>query len=191
MELQLKHRLPKTRNIMMHSTKSNIATAETIINEGGIAGTGHGTLGTGSEDFRHLQAQIMRQASLRSHIEKLEDRLLSVRFRMEDYLAESHPAEVLLPGTLLRECIDLLGVKRKVFAAYVGMEESNLSDLLRGRRKISPEFALKLGDIFNIPPRHWLDVQNKIELLKLEADHAAKHPRLALVELLAKGGITD
>ena len=161
---------------------------KTIINEGGIAGSGKGIVRTQEADFQDLQAKILEQSRQRSRIGKLEDQLLTVRFRMEDYLAERKPAEVLPPGAFLKSCLEILDIKNKDFAAYVGFEESNLSDLIKGRRKINPEFALKLGKIFNISPRLWLDIQNKNELLTLNSERSAETRQFGLGDLLAKSG---
>jgi len=39
-------------------------------------------------------------------------------------------------------------VKNKHFANYLEVEESNLSSIVKGRRKIRTDFALKLGQAY-------------------------------------------
>ncbi|MBK8564173.1 MAG: hypothetical protein IPN76_12760 [Saprospiraceae bacterium] len=50
-----------------------------------------------------------------------------------------------LAKAILNEAIGALGVKKKDFATYIGIEDSNLSAMLKGNRRISPEFALRLA----------------------------------------------
>ncbi|MEO1588637.1 MAG: hypothetical protein AAFS00_15210, partial [Bacteroidota bacterium] len=67
-----------------------------------------------------------------------------------------------------------------------GLEESNLSSILKGRRKVNMDLAMKFGNIFQLRPELWLLVQSKNELL--EVDHASKtdYQKFQLNELLKK-----
>ncbi len=158
------------------------------INEGGIVGTGKGTIKTQGADFKGLQEKILEQSQKRSQIKGLEDQLLAVRFSMEEYISEEQPSKLVPPGAFLNTCIEVLGIKKKDFAAYVGLEESNLSDYLKGRRKINPELAIKFGKIFNIPPRIWLDAQSKNDLLAIRKEKTSNFKELGLKDLLVKSG---
>ena len=160
---------------------------EIFVNEGGINGAGTGYVDTNSEDFQILLAKIRKDASKMTLQQRSELRLSGIQFRMKDYLnGESlllKPHDV---PSLLSECIEALEIKKKDFAAYIGIEDSNLSAMLKGRRRVSPEFALKLEQIFDISATLWLSVQSKNELDLLRKSKSLLGPKLSRKELLAK-----
>jgi addiction module HigA family antidote len=148
---------------------------EFFANEGGINGAGTGYVDTKSEDFQILLSKIR------------ELRLSGIRFRMADYLKGE--SQLLKPNdipSLLSECIEALEIKKKDFAAYIGIEDSNLSAMLKGSRRISPAFALKLEQIFDISATQWLSVQAKNELDELRKILSVDAPKLSSRELCSK-----
>ncbi len=161
---------------------------EVFVNEGGINGSPNGRFDTESEDFQVLKAKILEQASKMTLQQRVKVRLTGVKFRMVDYLADE---SLLLPNdapTLLSECIAAIEVRQKNFAVYIGLKPSNLSAILKGHRSISPSFALKLEQIFDIPATLWLSVQNKNELERLRQMRNEFSPSLTLGEFFANAG---
>lgn len=162
---------------------------EFFVNEGGINGAGSGNVDINSEDFKLLLAKIKEDVNKMTLQQRTELRLSGIRFRMADYLNGESP--LIKPNdipSLLSECIEALEIKKKDFAAYIGIEDSNLSAMLKGRRRISAEFALKLEQIFDIPAHLWLSVQSKNELDQLRKSKSLLGPTLSRQELLAKAG---
>ena len=53
-----------------------------FINEGGINGTGKGLVNTNSKEFQILRQKIEEASEKRNSIDRIEDRLLGIRFRM-------------------------------------------------------------------------------------------------------------
>lgn len=162
---------------------------EFFANEGGINGAGTAHVDTTSEDFQILLAKIKEDANRMTLQQRAELQLSGIRFRMIDYLnGESLLFKPNNIPSLLSECIEALEIKKKDFAAYIGVEDSNLSAMLKGRRRISAEFALKLEQIFEIPAHLWLSVQSKNELDQLRKSKSLLGPQLSRKELLAKAG---
>ena len=159
---------------------------EFFANEGGVNGAGIGGVDTVSEDFQKMLATIREDASKRTPQQRSELHLSGIRFHMECYLSVTGLPDPDDISTLLSKCIEAIEVKNKDFAAYIGIESSNLSAILKGRRRISPAFALKLEQIFGISATLWLSVQSKNELEALRNERAAKTPALSLADLLAK-----
>lgn len=161
---------------------------ELFANEGGINGTPTGRTDIESEDFQILKAKIQEQAAKMTPQQRTELHLLGIKYRMEDYLRNENLFKPNDMPTLLAECIEGLEIKKKDFAAYIGIEDSNLSAMLKGRRRVSPEFALKLEQIFGISATLWLSVQNKNELeaLRKERNHGDKP--LSMEGLLTSAG---
>lgn len=136
---------------------------EKEINEGGINGLGEALVNTNSSDFAELKTIIKKLSAGQSEEERLENALLSIRFQMESYLNDPS-AEIIPAGAFLEKLLEAVSVRKKDFAQYIGIEESNLSALLKGRRKINADIAIKLGKIFKLDPSIWLYLESRNEL---------------------------
>jgi len=69
------------------------------------------------------------------------------------------------PGEMLREDFlpDFnLSVSRLSVAIHVSRQTVN--ELLRGKRALSPEMALRLGKLFGNSPEFWLNAQRAVDL---------------------------
>lgn len=85
------------------------------------------------------------------------------------------------PGEILRE--DFLveyGLSVTALAEAAGVSRQSINELLRERRAVSPEMALRLGKLFGTTPEFWLNLQRNVDLwdaargLKREIAHI--HP---------------
>ncbi|MDQ1346799.1 MAG: antitoxin HigA [Acidobacteriota bacterium] len=69
------------------------------------------------------------------------------------------------PGEMLRE--DFLpdyGLTVAGLAAAAGVSRQSINELLRGRRAVSPEMALRLSRLFGNSPEFWLNAQRAVDL---------------------------
>lgn len=156
--------------------------------EEGINGLGEGVVNTNSESFKELRKMIVQESQLRDPIERIKDRLLGVRFQLEDVVQGKDISPSFAIGEVLKSCVKILGIKHKQFAAYIDMDESNLSAIYKGRRKINLDLAMKLGRILNIPSHLWLSAQNKQELAELAQKNPGRYQNLDLRDLLGRAG---
>lgn len=77
------------------------------------------------------------------------------------------------PGELLRE--DFLpdyGLTVSGLASALGVSRQTVNELLRERRAVSPEMALRLSRLFGNSPEFWLNLQRSVDLW--EAENAIK-----------------
>ena len=77
------------------------------------------------------------------------------------------------PGELLRE--DFLpdyGLTVSGLASAIGVSRQTVNELLRERRAVSPEMALRLSRLFGNSPEFWLNLQRAVDLW--EAENAIK-----------------
>jgi addiction module HigA family antidote len=49
-------------------------------------------------------------------------------------------------------------------AAAVGVSRQSVNELLRGRRAVSPQMALRLSRLFGNAPEFWLNAQHAVDL---------------------------
>ena len=69
------------------------------------------------------------------------------------------------PGEMLRE--DFLPEYRLTvssLAQALGVSRQSMNELLRERRAVSPEMALRLSRLFSNSPEFWLNVQRAVDL---------------------------
>jgi len=69
------------------------------------------------------------------------------------------------PGEMLRE--DFMpdyGLTVAGLAAAVGVSRQSVNELLRGRRAVSPQMALRLSRLFGNSPEFWLNAQRAVDL---------------------------
>ena len=69
------------------------------------------------------------------------------------------------PGEMLRE--DFMPDYRLTVASLAeaaGVSRQSVNELLRGRRAVSPEMALRLSRLFGNSPEFWLNAQRAVDL---------------------------
>ena len=69
------------------------------------------------------------------------------------------------PGEILRE--DFLpeyGLSVSALADAAGVSRQSINELLRERRALTPEMALRLGKLFATSPEFWLTLQRNVDL---------------------------
>jgi antitoxin HigA-1 len=82
-------------------------------------------------------------------------------------IPNTHPIErpPVHPGEILRE--DFLpeyGLTVAALAEAVGVSRQSMNELLRERRAVSPEMALRLGKVFGMSAEFWLNLQRNVDL---------------------------
>ena len=76
----------------------------------------------------------------------------------------SHPG-----GFILRQCIEPLGLTVTDAASALGVTRTTLSELVNGRRGISPEMAVRLSKAFGGSAESWLTQQAHYDLSQVDA----------------------
>ena len=85
------------------------------------------------------------------------------------------------PGlVVLQECIEPLGLTITDAAAALGVTRTTLSELVNGKRGISPEMAVRLSKVFGGSAESWLTQQAHYDLAQVRADRI-KLKKLELV----------
>jgi addiction module HigA family antidote len=71
----------------------------------------------------------------------------------------THPGEMLREDFLPEFALTVSGL-----AESVGVSRQSVNELLRGRRAVSPEMALRLSRLFGNSPEFWLNAQRAVDL---------------------------
>lgn len=72
-------------------------------------------------------------------------------------------------GFVLRQCIEPLGLTITDAAAALGVTRTTLSELVNGKRGISPEMAVRLSQVFGGSAASWMTQQALYELAQVPA----------------------
>ena len=60
---------------------------------------------------------------------------------------------------LLEDFLKPLGMKQAELADLIGVSRVRVNELVKGKRGVTPDTALRLGKLFNIEPEFWLNIQ--------------------------------
>ena len=85
------------------------------------------------------------------------------------------------PGTILRtEFLNELNITQYRLAVDTGIPHSRITAIIKGRRAISPDTALRFARYFGTTAEFWINLQNEYDLRKV------KRERLATIEAEVK-----
>ena len=128
-------------------------------------------------------------AGKRSPEMKLKNRMLSIRYRMEEYLQNqaTREDELMDLDRWLKDYLKVLNLTQKKFAKLIENQDGNLRKYLIGERRFSTDLAMKFGHFFHTKPDLWLNIQikNDVLLLKKEKETAAKYEKYDYEKVMA------
>ena len=78
-----------------------------------------------------------------------------------------HPGEV-----LKHDFMDPLGLSATALATAIGVTPARISEIVRGRRRITADTALRLTRYFGTDARSWMNLQHRYELLVTARENA-------------------
>jgi antitoxin HigA-1 len=78
----------------------------------------------------------------------------------------THPGEI-----LAEEYLRPLGLSASALAQAIGVPPNRISDIIRQRRDVSADTAIRLGKFFAVDPRFWLNLQTAYYLSLAESEH--------------------
>ena len=83
------------------------------------------------------------------------------------------------PGEMLREeFLEPLGMSGRQLAEAIGVPHNRINDILRERRGVTADTAIRLGTYFRTSAQMWLTMQTAHDLSKARAEHADDYARL-------------
>ncbi|BAV74162.1 virulence-associated protein [Pseudomonas chlororaphis subsp. aurantiaca] len=79
------------------------------------------------------------------------------------------------PGEILREeYLHPMDLSPAALAKLLNVSAPTVNDIVRGRRNISADVALRLAACFDTSPQFWANLQSAYDLRKAEIDHGAE-----------------
>ncbi len=71
----------------------------------------------------------------------------------------THPGEI-----LLEEFMEPLGLSQNALARALGIDPGRINEIVRGKRSISADTALRLARYFGTTPELWMNLQSRYDL---------------------------
>ncbi|HEY9429255.1 MAG TPA: HigA family addiction module antitoxin [Gemmatimonadaceae bacterium] len=96
----------------------------------------------------------------------------------------THPGEM-----LLEEFIKPLGLRQTELAEWIGVSYPRLSEIIHGKRGVTPDTALRLEQVFGMDAQFWINLQVNWDLY--HARHSPKAREIQKIQrhpALAAGG---
>ena len=73
------------------------------------------------------------------------------------------------PGEHLSEVLDELGISQHRLARAIGVPPRRINDIVRGRRSVTADTALRIGRALGMTPEFWLNLQRMYDLDRARA----------------------
>lgn len=87
------------------------------------------------------------------------------------------------PGEILKlDFMEPMNITAYALAKAIHVDQTRISQLLRGTRNISADTALRLGKFFNVSAEFWLNIQNRFDLEE-ERVHQSEYDRIEPLEM--------
>ena len=97
-------------------------------------------------------------------------------------MSERIPAEVFPPGEFLREELEARGWNQNDLADILGSYPRLVSEIITGKRAISPETAKKLAAAFDTSAQLWMNLESTYRLWRVRSQENDIAPRAKLFE---------
>ncbi len=69
------------------------------------------------------------------------------------------------PGEILKlDFLDELKISPYALAKAIGVDQTRISQLIKGTRNLSADTAIRLGKFFNVSAEFWLNIQSRFDL---------------------------
>lgn len=105
------------------------------------------------------------------------------------------PAEVFPPGEFLREELEARGWSQQELADILGRPPRLISELIAGKRAITPETARGLAEAFGTSAEYWMNLESQYQLSKVRVDNsevarkARLYSKFPVREMMRRGWI--
>jgi addiction module HigA family antidote len=89
------------------------------------------------------------------------------------------------PGDTIRDELEERGLSAYKLAQAIGLQETAVSQILRGKRRVTARTALRLGEFFGTSAEFWLHLQTAYDLEEERRRQEARSEKGEPAELAA------
>lgn len=77
------------------------------------------------------------------------------------------PRVVPLPWEFVQDFLDEKKLSQRKLAKIIDKTPTEINEIIKGKKRISPDFAMRFSIVFETSPELWLDLQNIYDLYQL------------------------
>jgi antitoxin HigA-1 len=86
------------------------------------------------------------------------------------------------PGEILKEeFMDPLNLTQGQMADWLDVERRRINEIIRGKREVTPDTAVRLGKAFGVSPQFWLLLQMRTNLWVALQDQGEEYAHIKLI----------
>jgi HTH-type transcriptional regulator / antitoxin HigA len=86
-------------------------------------------------------------------------------------ISELTPLNATHPGEMLADELEARAIKQQNFAQQIGMQKSQLNEIIKGKRSINAEVAVLIEAALGISADFWLNAQNNYDIALVKIQH--------------------
>lgn len=87
------------------------------------------------------------------------------------------------PGEILQlDFLEPLGITAYALAKAIGVDQTRISQLIKSKRSITADTAIRLSRYFNTSPEFWLNAQSRYDLVE-KMNHPEDYQEIIPLEL--------
>lgn len=122
-----------------------------------------------------IKAIASKKNEERSAESRLKNEILSLRYRMEEYLEKEITADDKMTiHAFVKEYLEVMNIPFNKFAVFFGKKDVNLKKYTMGERKFKADLATKFANFFHTSPELWLNIQSKNDIIEFNASKDVK-----------------
>ncbi len=95
-----------------------------------------------------------------------------------DKLKNVHPGEI-----LELDFLEPLGVTAYTLAKAIGVDQTRISQIIKGKRSITADTAIRFSRYFDTSPEFWLNAQSRYDLVE-EMSHFEDYEEIKPLEVV-------
>jgi addiction module HigA family antidote len=96
---------------------------------------------------------------------------------MEDRIRPIHPGEILQEDFLIPMNISAYKIAKATF-----IDQTRISEIIRGKRSISIDTALRLSKFFGTTPEFWINIQTQYDMENKKEEIAAELTKIQTIQ---------
>lgn len=83
----------------------------------------------------------------------------------------------LTPGEMLKEgFLDEMAISQTQLAEHLGWSKAKVTEIIRGKRRVTTDIAFCLADAFQTSPEFWLNLQLAVDIAEASKQHRKRPP---------------
>ena len=85
------------------------------------------------------------------------------------------------PGRILKRAMDKRGIKNAELASTLNEHAQTIGAIIKGKRRVTPQLSVKLGEKFQISPDYFMQLQASHDVKRYQTTRSQKTPNLKIL----------